>query len=81
MQKFQNELLTDEVSYPYPAEIMDPYSQNQSCDPFTPQSQPCELGNYVDYVVNVSSAADAAAGLLFAKNNNIRLVIKSSGHE
>jgi hypothetical protein len=60
---------------------MDPYSQNQSCDPFTPRSSPCKLGNYVEYSVNVSSAADAAAGLRFAEKHNLRIVIKNTGHE
>jgi hypothetical protein len=57
------------------------YFQNQSCDPYTPESKPCTLGNYVDYAINVGSAADVAAGLQFAQEKNIRLVIKNTGHE
>ena len=57
------------------------YFQNRSCDPFTPETKRCELGNYVDYAINVSSASDAAAGLRFAQERNIRLVIKNTGHE
>lgn len=60
---------------------MAPYYQNQSCDPFTPQSMPCELGNYVAYSINASSAAHVAAGVKFANAKNIRLVIKNTGHE
>ena len=70
-----------QISFPYPAEIMAPYWQNQSCDPFTSSSSPCRLGNYVDYVVNVSSPSDIAAGLQFAQKYNIRTVIKNTGHE
>ena len=55
--------------------------QNRSCDPFTPREQPCTLGNYVDYAINVSCAADAVAGVQFAQKNNIRLVVKNTGHE
>ncbi|PSN64856.1 FAD-binding domain-containing protein [Corynespora cassiicola Philippines] len=64
-----------------PSSILAPYYQNQSCDPFTPQSQPCVLGNYVSYSINASSADDIAAGISFAKTNNIRLVIKNTGHD
>jgi hypothetical protein len=39
------------------------------------------LGNYVDYAINVSGADDAVAGVQFAQKNNIRLVIKNTGHE
>lgn len=60
---------------------MAPYWQNQSCDPFTAESTPCRLGNYVDFSVNVSSASDVVAGLKFAEEKNIRLVIKNTGHE
>ncbi|KAF2135257.1 uncharacterized protein K452DRAFT_363271, partial [Aplosporella prunicola CBS 121167] len=34
-----------------------PQFQNQSCDPFTPRSTPCRLGNYPAYASNVSCAA------------------------
>ncbi|KAF2676483.1 FAD-binding domain-containing protein [Lentithecium fluviatile CBS 122367] len=67
--------------YPHASEIMDPYSQNQSCDPFTSRSSPCQLGNYVAYSVNVSSAADVAAGLQFAQEHGLRAVIKNTGHD
>ena len=64
-----------------PAEIANPYFQNQSCDPFTPESKPCELGNLASYSINVTSANDVIAGVKFAKENNIRLSIKNTGHE
>ena len=60
---------------------MMPFLQNHSCDPFTPQTQPCQLGNYVSYSINVSSAEDVVAGIELAQANNIRLVIKNTGHE
>ena len=60
---------------------MAPYYQNQSCDPFTPASQPCDLGNYAAYSINVSSAEDVAAGLEFAGKTNLRVAIKNTGHE
>lgn len=60
---------------------MSPLFLNQSCDPFTPRQWKCEIGNYVEYSINVTSAEDVATGLKFAEENNIRLVIKNTGHE
>lgn len=78
----RNVTLTDlRGSEPTSAEMMNPYFQNQSCDPFTPQSQACSLGNYAVYAINVTGADDVLAGVAFARENNIRLVIRSTGHE
>lgn len=60
---------------------MAPFFANQSCDPFTPESKPCTLGNYVDYAINVTCPNDIAAGLAFAQEKNIRFVIRNTGHE
>ncbi|RYP18465.1 hypothetical protein DL765_003919 [Monosporascus sp. GIB2] len=64
-----------------PAEVMNGYFQNQTCDPFTPADQSCELGNRASYSIAVTGAADVVAGLRFAKQHNIRLVIKNTGHD
>ena len=72
---------TKSTSFKSSSSIVAPYFQNQSCDPFTSESSPCLIGNYVDYAINVTSASDVAAGLAFAQENNIRLVIKNTGHE
>ncbi|PVH85595.1 FAD/FMN-containing dehydrogenase [Cadophora sp. DSE1049] len=61
--------------------IMAPFFANQSCDPFTPVSRPCLLGNYVSYAVNVSCPDDVIVAVNFAKQNNIRLVIRNTGHD
>ena len=68
-------------SVAHPSEIMNPYYQNRSCDPFTPEDTPCELGNYASYSINVTGARDVIAGIQFAKEKNVRLVIKNTGHE
>ena len=60
---------------------MAPYFANQSCDPFTAESKPCLLGNYVSFAINVSTAADIVTGVNFAASNNVRLVIRNTGHE
>jgi hypothetical protein len=61
--------------------IMQTYFANDSCDPFSAESSPCLMGNYVEYAVNVSSANDVIAAINFAKKNNIRFVIRNTGHE
>ncbi|KAL8717157.1 MAG: hypothetical protein Q9225_005576 [Loekoesia sp. 1 TL-2023] len=60
---------------------MSPIFLNQSCDPFTPQSRDCLIGNYVEYSVNVTGPDDVAVGIKFAQEKNIRLVIKNTGHD
>lgn len=63
-----------------PEAIMAPLFQNQSCNPFTPWEQPCVKGNFVEYLINVTTTADIAAGLKFTQEKNVRLVIKNTGH-
>lgn len=60
---------------------MAPFFANRSCDPFTERSAGCVIGTYVQYTVNVSEAADVAAGIKFANDRNIRLVIRNTGHD
>ena len=60
---------------------MAPFFANQSCDPWTPASQPCTLGNYVSYAVDATSAADIIEAVDFVRQHNIRLVIRNTGHE
>ncbi|KAI0862704.1 putative FAD-dependent isoamyl alcohol oxidase [Xylaria cubensis] len=64
-----------------PAEFMNGYYQNQSCDPFTDSSKPCELGNYAAYSINVTGPDDVIAAVRFADEQNVRLVVKSTGHD
>ncbi|KAL9117519.1 MAG: hypothetical protein Q9187_005943, partial [Circinaria calcarea] len=60
---------------------MAPIFANASCDPFTPKTLRCTLGNYVDYAINVSNPADILRGIAFAKSKNIRFVIRNTGHD
>ncbi|KAL9085031.1 MAG: hypothetical protein Q9165_007772 [Trypethelium subeluteriae] len=69
------------IRYPTAPDVIIPIFQNRSCDPFTPESSPCLLGPYVDYAINVSNADDVTAGLNFATDHNIRLVVKNTGHD
>ncbi|KAI9677544.1 MAG: hypothetical protein M1817_006498 [Caeruleum heppii] len=60
---------------------MAPFFQNRSCDPFTSRSQPCEFGNYVRYALNVTRPEDISKGLRFARDYNIRIVVRNTGHD
>ncbi|KAF1948736.1 FAD-binding domain-containing protein [Byssothecium circinans] len=63
-----------------PASIQNPYWLNNSCSPFS-QDGGCVNGNIAEYSINVTNADDVAAGVKFAQEKNIRLVIKNTGHD
>lgn len=54
---------------------------NLSCDPFSGRDAQCVVGSYVRYAVNASGASDYVATMAFAKDHNIRLVIRNTGHD
>lgn len=56
---------------------MAPPFVNQSCDPFLPRSADCVVGSYVTYSIKVDGPSDITAGIKFASDNNIRLVIRT----
>ncbi|KAJ7451951.1 FAD binding domain protein [Mycena latifolia] len=61
--------------------MMTPFFANLSCDPFTPSDDPCDLGTYVQYSVNVSTADHIYKTLDFVKTHNIRFVLRNTGHD
>ncbi|GME49567.1 hypothetical protein MMC11_000305 [Neofusicoccum parvum] len=64
-----------------PSSPMLPLFHGTGCIPFTPKNQTCVADAYAAYSINVTSADDVAAGLRFARENNIRLTIKNTGHD
>ncbi|KAL9117321.1 MAG: hypothetical protein Q9187_006141 [Circinaria calcarea] len=60
---------------------MSPYWLNNSCSAFTSLELACTLGNIASYAVNFNCVDDAAAGLKFVKENNIRFTVKNTGHD
>lgn len=69
-----------------PVNIMSPYWLNNSCSPFAPYAGQdgtgsCTLGNLAQYTIRVMSADDVVAGIKFARQQNIRLTIKNTGHD
>ncbi|KAF2449794.1 FAD-binding domain-containing protein [Karstenula rhodostoma CBS 690.94] len=80
-EDLRSELLFPRAHFDDPSDFMSPFFQNATCDPYTPRSEPCLSGNYVEYAINVTNADDVKTGLLFAQENNIRIVIKNTGHD
>ncbi|KAK1585490.1 uncharacterized protein LY79DRAFT_581098 [Colletotrichum navitas] len=64
-----------------PAAIANPWYQNDSCSPFSQSSGQCELGNYVSYSISVEGPPDVVAAINFCRSQNVRLVIKNTGHD
>lgn len=64
-----------------PEAVMTPSFSGDACDPSTPREQPCDIGGLAQYIVKVTCPEDAAAGLKFAHDNNVRLIVKNTGHE
>lgn len=60
---------------------MAPIFANESCDPFTGRDAQCIIGSYVQYAVNATGASDYITTLDFARQRNIRLVIRNTGHD
>lgn len=54
---------------------------NNSCDPFTPREAQCSIGAYVRYAVNATGVEHYKKTIAFVRKNNIRLVIRNTGHD
>jgi hypothetical protein len=57
-----------------------PDYNDESCPPDAPGYN-CSTKGYPAYVINATNAADVQAGVNFARERNIRLVIKGTGHD
>ncbi|RYP39081.1 hypothetical protein DL767_002344 [Monosporascus sp. MG133] len=64
-----------------PVNVMSPYWMNRTCSPFAGPNGSCTLGNLASYAINVTAAEDAIAGVKFAQSNNVRLIVKNTGHD
>lgn len=54
---------------------------NNPCDPFEESEIQCHVNAHVQMAVNVSSVDEVHASLDFAREHNVRIVIKNTGHE
>ncbi|KAI5306370.1 hypothetical protein KEM56_001178 [Ascosphaera pollenicola] len=65
-----------------PASIQSPIYQGRTCLPTGLNvTDTCTLGGFPSYVVNASSVADVQLAVNFARNANLRLVVKNTGHD
>ncbi|KAI0155193.1 FAD binding domain-containing protein [Xylariaceae sp. FL1272] len=57
--------------------------QGTTCVPagVNPEAETCTLGSYPNYSVNVSTVAQVQLAINLARNLNVRLVIKNTGHD
>ncbi|KAF2015808.1 isoamyl alcohol oxidase-like protein [Aaosphaeria arxii CBS 175.79] len=63
-----------------PTSNMWPVFQGRTCVAIDRPDGTCSLGGFPAYAVNVSSVEQIQLTLNFARNNNLRLVIKNTGH-
>lgn len=64
-----------------PTSVMWPLYQGQSCMPTTDPTASCTLGGYPSYAVNVTKVSHIQLAVNFARNANLRLVVKNTGHD
>lgn len=60
---------------------MTAYFTGETCDPFTDRSEPCTIGNYNAYTVDVTDEQQIIDTLEFSKEHNIRFLIRNTGHD
>ena len=79
--QLQQEWLLPQAHYNSSSSIMAPFFANHSCDPFTGEATQCVVGTYVSYAVNITESQDVSCALQFARERNIRVVIRNTGHD
>ncbi|EGO56165.1 hypothetical protein NEUTE1DRAFT_146918 [Neurospora tetrasperma FGSC 2508] len=76
-ENFVNEQWTVEK----PADGLWTYFTNDTCRPTSNPSDPCTLGSYGVYVIMATKASHIQAGVNFARQNNLRLIVRNTGHD
>ncbi|CAP62057.1 uncharacterized protein PODANS_5_610 [Podospora anserina S mat+] len=67
-----------------PLSVLSPWTQGNTCLLSANVSGPlrsCTQGGFPEYVVNATSVRDVQIAVNFARNSNIRLIIKNTGHD
>ncbi|XXH00963.1 hypothetical protein Hte_007314 [Hypoxylon texense] len=64
-----------------PAAALWTYFTNDTCRPTDNPSESCTLGYYGVYVIMAKSRDHIKAGVDFARENNLRLIIRNTGHD
>lgn len=58
-----------------------PFSTNNTCMPTTDPSGTCTRGFYGNYVIMATTKEQIKAGVDFARERNVRLIIRNTGHD
>ncbi|KAK4451365.1 FAD-binding domain-containing protein [Podospora aff. communis PSN243] len=64
-----------------PTSAMFPIFQGRTCLPTDDPTQNCTLGGYASYSVAITTVSQIQLALNFARNANIRLVVRNTGHD
>ncbi|KAK0656943.1 isoamyl alcohol oxidase-like protein [Cercophora newfieldiana] len=64
-----------------PTSAQFPIFQGRTCLPTDDPTQNCTLGGYASYSVAVTKVSQIQLALNFARNANIRLVVRNTGHD
>lgn len=62
-----------------PLAVMQPNWEDDACLPVT--GVHCNLQQYPRYTVNATKASHVQAGVNFARTNNVRLIVRGTGHD
>ncbi|KAI9713955.1 MAG: hypothetical protein M1820_000685 [Bogoriella megaspora] len=79
--ELQDRWFSPETHWQTSSSAMAPFFANMSCDPWYPKDAQCVVGSYVQYSVNATSVQDYQKTIAFTTAHNIRLVIRSTGHD
>tara|TARA_R110002060_G_scaffold15993_5_gene22240 strand:- start:86 stop:466 length:381 start_codon:yes stop_codon:yes gene_type:complete len=64
-----------------PVFAMNPLYTNGACLPTTNRAATCSPGYLADYVIMAKTKQHVAAGVKFAREYNLRLVVRNTGHD
>lgn len=68
-------------SVDHPTSIMNPLLQGLTCKPELGPDGKCTIGGYPVYVVNAKNVYHVQLAVNIARNLNMRLVVKNTGHD
>ncbi|KAL2108257.1 hypothetical protein VUR80DRAFT_4088 [Thermomyces stellatus] len=64
-----------------PLSVLAQWPQGSTCLPTLDPAGNCTRGGFPEYVVNATRVSDVQVAVNFARNKNVRLVIKNTGHD
>ncbi|KAJ2901620.1 FAD binding domain-containing protein [Zalerion maritima] len=80
-ETLQKEWFSPETHLESSHSVMHPYWANNSCEAYTDRGKPCVVGTYVSYAVEVLSEKDIQTAVKFARDKNLRVVVRTTGHD